>query len=275
MTTTRTIRTVGDMLRLWRQRRGMSQLDLACEADVSQRHVSFLETGRSQPSRSMLLHLAERLDVPPRERNSLLVAAGFAPVHPERSLDDPALAAARRVVESVLAGHEPFPALAVDRLWRLVAANRVVPLLLEGAAPELLTPPVNMLRLSLHPRGLASRIENLGQWRDHVLHRLQRQVEASGDPAIRALRDELRTYPVREAEADVPHPGEVVAEVAIPLRLRVGPDLLVFLGTTTIFGTATDVTLSELVVEAFFPADEATAERLRRLARRVEEGARR
>lgn len=266
MTLVHTNRTVGDMLRQWRQRRGMSQLDVACEAGISQRHLSFLENGRSQPSRGMLLHLAERLDVPLRERNGLLVAAGFAPVHPERSLDDPAMAAARRAVERVLHGHEPFPALAVDRLWRLVAANRIVPLLLAGVPEDLLVPPVNMLRLSLHPRGLASRIENLGQWRDHVLHRIQRQVEVSGDPALRALRDELRAYPAREAEADRNHPGEVVAEVAIPLRLRLGPDVLVFLGTTTVFGTATDVMLSELVVEAFFPADEATAARLRTLA---------
>lgn len=265
MTMLQTHRTVGDMLRLWRQRRGTSQLDLALEAGISQRHLSFLETGRSRPSRGMLLHLAERLDVPLRERNTLLVAAGFAPVHPERSLDDPAMAAARRAVERVLHGHEPFPALAVDRLWRLVAMNRVVPLLLDGIPPDLLAPPVNMLRLSLHPRGLAPRIENLGQWRDHVLHRIQRQVEVSGDPALRALRDELRAFPSREAEADRSQPGEFVAEVAIPLRLRLGPEVLVFLGTTTVFGTATDVTLSELVVEAFFPADDGTAATLRRL----------
>jgi transcriptional regulator with XRE-family HTH domain len=176
--------TVGTLLRDWRQRRHLSQLDLACEADISSRHLSFLETGRSQPSREMVLHLAERLDVPLRERNALLLAAGYAQVFKERSLDDPTLQAARRVVDLVLAGHEPFPALAVDRHWILVASNRAVPPLLAGVEPSLLEPPVNALRLGLHPRGLAPRIANLAEWRSHLFMRLRRQIDASADPVL-------------------------------------------------------------------------------------------
>ena len=260
-TATRT--PVGALLRSWRQRRGLSQLDLACEADISTRHVSFLETGRSLPSRAMLIHLSERLDIPLRERNTLLVAAGFAPVYGERRLEDPALPAARRAVDQVLAGHEPYPALAVDRHWTLVAANRAVAPLLAGAAADLLAPPVNVLRLSLHPAGLAARIENLQQWREHVLLRLSRQIAASGDPVLRRLLEELGSLPppgdAGPPAASVEHP-----EVAIPLRLRTDGGVLSLISTTTVFGTAVDVTLSELAVEAFFPADAATGDALRR-----------
>ncbi len=258
---------VGEMLRLWRQRRGLSQLDLACEAGISTRHLSFLETGRSQPSRTMLIHLAERLDVPLRGRNALLVAAGYAPFYSERRLDDPAMQAARRAVESVLAGHEPYPALAIDRHWNLVAANRAVAPLLGGAGPGLLRPPVNVLRLSLHPAGLAPRIENLAQWREHCLHRLSRQIEAGPDPVLEALREELAAYPAPDRAAGTEDAGDRPAahpDVAVPLRLRSGPAVLNLIGTTTVFGTAVDVTLSELAIEAFFPADPATAEALRR-----------
>ncbi|AWK89150.1 helix-turn-helix domain-containing protein [Azospirillum thermophilum] len=256
---------VGDLLRDWRKRRGLSQLDLACEADISARHVSFLETGRSQPSRTMLLHLAERMDIPLRDRNALLVAAGFAPVFSEHRLEDPEMQAARQAVDLVLTGHEPHPALAVDRHWTLVAANRAVAPLLAGAAAELLQPPVNVLRLSLHPSGVAPRIENLAQWREHVLHRLTRQIDVSADPVLVALRDELKGYPVPcppsrpgRLEAASPHDG-----VVVPLRLRTPAGVLGFFSTTTVFGTAVDVTLSELAIEAFFPADAATAEAMR------------
>lgn len=260
-------RPVGEQLRAWRQRRGLSQLDLACEADVSSRHVSFVETGRSQPSRPMIIHLAERLEIPLRDRNAMLVAAGYAPVYPERRLDDAAMAAARRAVDLVLAGHEPYPALAVDRHWTLLAANRAVPPLLAGADPELLRGPVNVMRLSLHPRGVAPRIENLEEWRGHALSRLARQVEVTGDPVLAALHEELRAYPAPDGTPGTRTPGPVgpQAEVAIPLRIRTEAGVMSFISTTTVFGTAVDVTLSELAIESFFPADAETAEALRRL----------
>jgi transcriptional regulator with XRE-family HTH domain len=245
---------VGEQLRTWRSRRRLSQLDLALEAEISARHLSFLETGRSRPSRGMLLRLADRLAIPARDRNLLLVAAGFAPALPERSLDDPALAAARRAVELVLKAHEPFPALAVDRHWQLVAANAGVARFLEGAAPHLLAPPVNVLRLSLHPEGLAPRIGNLAEWRAHILHRLEAQVAASGDPILATLLEELRAYPGGVAAGHDAYGG-----VAVPLCVRAGEAVLSFLSTTTMFGTPIDVTLAELAIEAFLPADEATA----------------
>src|SRR5687768_12776775 len=182
---------IGHLLREWRQRRRLSQLDFATEAEISSKHLSFLETGRSQPSRDMLLKLAELLDVPLRERNTLLIAAGFAPMFTERSLDDPALRAAREAVDLVLKGHEPYPALAIDRHWTMLAANRAVAPMLIGIPNALLQPPVNVLRLSLHPEGLAPRIVNLAQWRTHLLARLRRQIDVSADPALVALHDEL------------------------------------------------------------------------------------
>ncbi len=245
---------VGEQLRAWRSRRRLSQLDLALDAEISARHLSFLETGRSRPSRGMLLRLAERLAIPARDRNLLLVAAGFSPALPERALDDPGLAAARRAVELVLKAHEPFPALAVDRHWQLLAANAGVAPLLAGAAPHLLAPPVNVLRLSLHPEGLAPRIANLPEWRAHILYRLEAQVAASGDKVLADLLAELRAYPGGSARNEDSFGG-----VAVPLRLRAGEDMLSFLSTTTMFGTPIDVTLSELAIEAFLPADEATA----------------
>ncbi len=194
----------GAHLRHWRTHRRLSQLDLAQEAEVSTRHLSYVETGRAAPSREMVLRLAERLDVPLRERNALLVAAGFAPMYRQRSLDDPAMAAARRAVDLVLKGHEPFPALAVDRHWNLVAHNALVPLLMAGASPELLKPPINVLRLSLHPDGLAPRIANLAQWRAHLLERLQQQIAATGDAVLQALHDELAAYPPPAVSHDAP-----------------------------------------------------------------------
>lgn len=261
-------RPVGELLRGWRQRRGLSQLELALRAEVSARHVSFLETGRSLPSREMLLHLAKELEVPLRERNALLAAAGFAPVYKERSLDEPALQAARQAVDLVLTGHEPHPALAVDRHWTLVAANRAATMLLADVSPELLQQPVNVLRLSLHPDGLGRRILNLEQWRHHVLTRLQQQVDRSADEVLAALLDELRTD---ARYGGPPRPGAAPLEqelsgVVIPLRLETSLGVLSFLSTITVFGTPVDITLSELAIESFFPADAATAEVLRRAA---------
>ncbi|RYX88984.1 MAG: XRE family transcriptional regulator [Comamonadaceae bacterium] len=252
----------GEHLRHWRQRRRLSQLDLAQEADISTRHLSFVETGRASPSREMVLRLSERLNIPLRERNALLVAAGFAPMYRERALDDPALAAARRAVELVLKGHEPAPALAVDRHWNLVAANAAVPHLLAGAGAALLAPPVNVLRLSLHPEGLAPRIANLTQWRAHIFERLRQQIGATGDAVLAALLDELMAYPVTDGAEDLRLDGELLG-VAMPFRFRTDTGVLNFISTTTVFGTPVDVTLQELAVESFFPADEFTAQALR------------
>lgn len=252
---------IGAYLRSWRQRRRMSQLDLALEAEISARHLSFMETGRSAPSRDMVLRLAERLDVPLRERNVMLVAAGYAPAFPQRPLDDPAMTVARRAVDRVLAAHEPSPALAIDRHWNLVAANRMVAPLLDGVPQRLLGQPFNVLRLSFHPEGLASRTVNLGEWCAHLLERLARQCEATADPELVALYDELKAMPVpaapRRPDADF---------VAVPFQLRYGDGILSFLSTTMVFGTPVDITLSELAIETFFPADETTAARLRTLA---------
>jgi transcriptional regulator with XRE-family HTH domain len=251
---------VGDHLREWRMRRRMSQMDLALEAEISTRHLSFLETGRARPSREMVLHLAEQLDVPLRERNVILVAAGFAPVFPERSLEDPDMAAARRAVDVILAAHEPYPALVVDLRWNLVAANAAVAPLLEGVDPELLAGPLNVMRLSLHPKGLAPRIANLGEWQAHALERLRRQAELTADPGLIALIEEIRGYPKPPAPDRRP---EDYGGVAIPFQLMMGDQLLSMFGTTTVFGTPVDITLSELTLETFFPADAATAEALR------------
>src|SRR5215510_12439970 len=261
-------KTVGSHLREWRLRRRMSQLDLASEAEISTRHLSFVESGRAQPSRDMVLNLAERLEIPLRDRNVLLVSAGFAPIFPERRLEDPALAAARRAVDLVLAGHEPYPALAVDRHWQLMAANGAVGRLMAGAAPKLLTPPINVLRLSLHPDGLAPRIANLAEWRQHLLERLRRQVDLSADPVLAELYDELRQYP---APTRPGHPRDSAAAdfggVVVPFRFVAdGGAILSFFSTTTVFGTPLDITLAELAMESFFPADAATTEALRQLA---------
>jgi len=256
----------GVHLRHWRTRRRLSQLDLAQEAEVSTRHLSYVETGRAAPSREMVLRLAERLDVPLRERNALLVAAGFAPMYRQRSLDDPAMAAARRAVDLVLKGHEPFPALAVDRHWNLVAHNALVPMLMAGAAPELVTAPVNVLRLSLHPDGLAPRIANLAQWRAHLLERLQQQIAATGDAVLQALHDELEAYPTPQVSHDTPAVETELSGVVVPFQLATPNGVLSFISTTTIFGTPVDVTLQELAVESFFPADAQTAAALAALA---------
>ena len=251
---------LGDLLREWRKRRHQSQLALALQSGISQRHLSFVESGRAQPSREMVLRLAEQLEVPLRERNRMLVAAGFAPLFAERPLDDPALDAVRRAVGRVLQAHEPYPALAIDRTWTLVAANRAVAPLLAGAAPALLEPPVNVLRLSLHPDGLSTRIANLAQWRAYLLQRLQRECELTGDAQLEALLEELRGYPVRQAPGSRPLPvAQADSRVFVPFELETDAGVLSFIGTTTVFGTPVDVTVSEIALECFFPADEATA----------------
>jgi transcriptional regulator with XRE-family HTH domain len=257
--------TVGDLLRDWRQRRRLSQLDLAGDANVSTRHLSCVETGRALPSREMVLRLAERLDVPLRERNRLLTAAGYAPMFSEHRLDDPALAAARQAIALVLKGHEPFPALVVDRHWTLVSYNRMIPVLLAGVPQELLQPPLNVLRLSLHPQGLAPRIVNLVQWRHHLLSRLRQQVEASGDSTLAALAEELAAYPLPPGTDGTSLPAHAPA-VVMPLQFRTHAGVLSLLSTITVFGTPVDITLAELALETFFPADEASALILRRLA---------
>jgi transcriptional regulator with XRE-family HTH domain len=251
--------SVGHLLREWRTRRRMSQLDFATEANISTRHLSFLETGRAQPSRDMLLHLAEQLQVPLRERNILLVAAGYAPVFAERSLDDPALQAARKAIDQVLAAHAPYPALAIDRYWNLVAANAAIPPLLAGVAPALLQPPVNVLRLSLHPQGLAPRLANLPEWRAHLLARLRRQIDLTADPLLIALLAELRAYPGGAARAGTPPIDRAYGEVAVPFQLNTAGGRLSFLSTTMMFGTPVDITLAELALEFFFPADAVTS----------------
>jgi transcriptional regulator with XRE-family HTH domain len=256
---------VGDLIREWRQRRRLSQLDVAVEGEISTRHLSFVETGRSTPSREMVLHLAELLDVPLRDRNRLLTAAGYAPMFPERALDDPALEAAREAVALVLRGHEPYPAIAVDRQWTLVAVNGAVAPLTAGIAPALLQPPVNVLRLALHPEGLAPRIANLPQWHGHLLARLRRQVDSTGDPGLDALLTELAAYPSANALAGLSHGRRDYAGMVVPLELVTDAGLLAFFSTMTVFGTPLDVTLAELAIEAFFPADAETAERLRSL----------
>jgi transcriptional regulator with XRE-family HTH domain len=254
---------VGAHLREWRQRRHLSQLDLAVDAEISARHLSFVETGRAAPSRDMVLRLAERLDVPLRERNVLLVAAGFAPAFPNRPLDDPALKAARDAIDIILKAHEPYPALAVDRHWNLVSANRMIAPLLEGIPPDLLGPSLNVLRLSFHPEGLAARTVNLAEWCAHLLERLHRQCEATADPELVKLYNELKAVPMPARKT----PQAPLADsVAIPFRMRLGDDVLSFISTTMIFGTPVDITLSEIALETFFPADDVTAARMREIA---------
>lgn len=258
-------RPVGDFLREWRQRRRLSQLDLALDAEVSTRHLSFMETGRALPSRDMALRLAERLDMPLRERNALLIAAGYAPMFPEHRLDDPVLEPARKAMELVLAGHEPYPALAVDRHWNLVAANRALPPLLSGVDAALLKPPVNVLRLSLHPQGVAPRIANYHEWRAHLLARLRHQIGVSGDPVLAELLQELGAYAAPPGAGPAPTANHAHAEVVVPFRLHTDAGVLSFISATTVFGTPIDVTLSELALESFFPADAATAQALQRM----------
>lgn len=256
----------GPLLRDWRERRRLSQLDLACEADISSRHLSFVETGRARPSRSLVLRLGEVLELPLRERNRLLLSAGYAPAYPERDLDDVSMQQARGVLQQVLAGHEPFPALVVDRHWNLVLANQAASLLLRLIDPELLQPPLNVLRLSLHPRGLAPHVINLAEWRHHILARLRRLVLQQHDPLLVALLQELSSWPPLPGEEPPGHFESPAPDLAILFRLRSPVGELALIGTLTVFGSPLDVTLSELALEAFYPADAQTGERLRALA---------
>jgi transcriptional regulator with XRE-family HTH domain len=262
MTDIAALPTVGAQLRDWRRRRRLSQLDLALEAGVSTRHLSFIETGRSRPSAEMVLHLADELGVPLRERNQLLLSAGYAPAYAQRDLDAPEMGPVREAMEQVLRGHEPYPAVVVDRHWGMVAANAAVALLTEGVPADLLEPPANVLRIALHPEGMAPRIANLAEWRAHLLERLGREAVVTGDPALAALHAEVAAYPHPEPAAVSRDPG--AADIAVPLRLRAGSAELSFISTVTTFGTATDVTVAELSIESFFPADAATADALRR-----------
>jgi transcriptional regulator with XRE-family HTH domain len=251
---------VGPLLKGWRERRRLSQLELASTAGVSARHLSFVETGRSRPGREMLVRILEQLEVPFRQQNRLLLASGHAPAFPERSLEDPDLLPVREALDQILTGHEPYPAVVVDRHWGLVAGNRAVALLMAGVAAHLLEPPVNVLRLSLHPEGLAPRILNLAEWRAHLLDRLSRQAVVSGDPALFALHEELAALP----GGSHGHAVDLeVSEIAVPLRVSADGAELAFISTATSFGTATEVTASELAIESFFPADEHTARFLR------------
>lgn len=254
--------TIGPLLREWRARRRLSQLDLAHSAEISPRHMSFIETGRSLPSREVVLRLAEGLNLNLRNRNALLMAGGYAPGHAERRFDDPALAPAREIIQRILDAHMPFPALAVDRHWSLVASNHSVTALLSGVAPHLLDPPVNVLRLSIHPEGLAGQILNLAEWKRHLIERLHRQVEASGDHQLEKLAEELKGYPAPASGA----PPSDLSAIAVPLVMDSAIGRLSFLSTTTMFGTPVEVTLSEIAIETFFPADRQTAEALRTLA---------
>lgn len=242
--------SAGTLIREWRQRRHLSQLDLANRADVSTRHLSWIETGRSRPTSAMVLRLCRHLDVPLREQNRVLLAAGHAPAHPEHALADPPLAEANRALESILAAHHPYPALVVDRRWDLVAANEAAYSLLASVDTELLEPPVNVIRVSIHPRGLAPRIANADEWRAHLAERLDREWLATGDPWLAQLRDEV----VGDGIDPVDSTGLVV-----PLQLRSEDgEVLSLISTTTVFGTPREVTLSELAIEAFYPADEPT-----------------
>ncbi len=255
---------VGRLLRRWREERRLSQLELSSRAGVSTRHLSFVETGRSQPSRDMVLHLADQLDVPLRDRNQLLLTAGYAPVYPQTPLESPHMAQVRAAISQVLAGHEPYPAIVVDREWNLVDGNAAMAMFTAGVAPHLLAPPANVLRASLHPDGMAPRIVNLGEWRAHLLARLRRQLGFAGGEALAQLHEELSAYPCPQPEphVELPGPGDIV----VPLRLRHEGHVLAFFSIVTTFGTPLDITVAELAIESFFPADPATAQALRQMA---------
>jgi transcriptional regulator with XRE-family HTH domain len=261
-------RPVGVLLREWRERRRLSQLDLSIQADISTRHLSFVETGRSRPTPEMILRLTEQLDVPLRERNTMLLAGGYAPVYQQHGLDAPELDSVRAALRQVLSGHEPYPAVVINRWWELLDANSAVGLFLEGCAPELLEAPVNVLRLSLHPDGMAPRIINLDEWRAHLLSQLRRRAEVTGDQRLRELQSELAHYPAGPGGDHVPSrtgpsAPHSAADVVLPLRYRHGEDELAFFSITAVVGTATDVTVDELAIESFYPADALTAEVLR------------
>ncbi|MFJ2936949.1 helix-turn-helix domain-containing protein [Streptomyces sp. NPDC087219] len=254
---------VGPLLRGWREQRRLSQLELALRADSSARHISFVETGRSRPSEEMVLRLAEHLEVPVRERNALLLAAGYAPRYAESPLDAPRLETLRAGIEQLLRGYEPYPALVVDGSYTVVAANRGIGLLLEGLPEHLLTPPLNAMRITLHPEGLAPRIRNLPEWRGHLLHQMERQIGLARSESLRALYAEVTAYPPPpgaddDDDAGAPGPEEVYPYFALPLRIEHDGRVLSFVSSISTFNTPLDVTVAELAIETFLPADPAT-----------------
>lgn len=252
---------VGQLLREWRERRRISQLDLSIQAEISARHLSFVETGRSQPTPGMILRLSEQLDVPLRERNALLLAGGYAPAYPEHSLDEPEMTRLRAALRQILSGHEPYPALVVNRWWEILDGNSAVALLTDGCDPALLTPPVNALRVSLHPDGMAARIANLPEWRAHILERLHRQAQTTRDPRLTDLLTELSGYAGGEAERPA------LTDVAVPLRLQHNGRELAFFSMTAVVGAPLDVTVAEVAIESFYPADADTADALHALGK--------
>ena len=258
-------RGVGPLLRAWRERRRVSQLELALRADSSARHISFVETGRSRPSEEMVLRLAEHLDVPVRERNSLLLAAGYAPRYPETPLDDPALDALREGLERLIQGYEPYPALVVDATYTVVAANRGITMLLEGVPESLLQLPLNAMRLTLHPEGMAPRIRNLGEWRGHLLAQMERQIALHRSEPLRALYEEVKAYPAPGTAVGGDEPAPPVPYFALPMRIEHEGRVLSFVSSISTFNTPMDVTVSELAIETFLPADPATAKYLHSL----------
>lgn len=257
------VQTVGSLIKLWRERRRKSQLELALDAEISTRHLSFVETGRAKPSREMILLLAENLEIPLRERNKILIMGGYAPIFSEKTLDDFSMTAAREAIELILKAHEPFPALAVDRHWNMVAANKTVPLMLDGISPKLLQKPVNVMRLSLHPEGLAPLISNYQEWRNHLLQRLKKQVEDTADTELEELFNELSSYKI---DGKIGKSNKTDAGIIVPLQIETKFGVLSFISTTTVFGTPVDVTVSEIALETFFPADEMTREIFKKLA---------
>jgi transcriptional regulator with XRE-family HTH domain len=252
----------GELLRDWRRRRSVSQLELSLDSEISARHLSFVETGRSKPSREVVVRLAETLDVPLRERNTLLLAAGYAPLYGERPLESEEMAPVRAALDRFLRAHEPYPALVVDRQHNLIAANDALDALTEGCAAELLAPPANAMRIALHPQGMAPRTANLAEWSAHLLARVRRAAAITGDPALEQLYEELSGYPGVVSDASAAE--RAGAEIVVPLRLREGERELAFISTLSTFGTAVDITLSELAIEAFYPANAETAMRLMR-----------
>ena len=258
------IKPVGDLLREWRQRRRLSQLELACDAEISTRHLSFLETGRAQPSREMVLLLAERLGVPVRERNLLLTSAGFAPIFAERALADPGLDAARSAIDLILERQKPYPAFAIDRHWNVVASNAALPELYEGVSEALMRQPVHAARITLRPDGMAPRIANLHEWRAHLLERLRHEIDLTADPVLIDLLREVTGYPLPVSKKPL-HAVPPANAVMVPFQVDTSHGLLSFFTTTTVFGTPLDVTLAEIAVELFFPANAETDAIVRRL----------
>lgn len=255
---------VGALLRTWRERRGISQLELAGRADSSSRHISFVENGRSRPSEEMVLRLADHLDVPVRDRNALLVAAGYAPRYAHTPLDAPAMAALREGLERLLTGYEPYPALIVDGTYTVVAANRGIAMLLDGLPEHLLTPPLNAMRITLHPEGLAPRIHNFGEWRGHLLAQMERQIALARSRALRELYEEVSAYPAPDRPGGA-EPEEAAAYIALPLVIEHDGHVLSFVSSISTFNTPMDVTVAELAIETMLPADPATAKYLRSL----------